>query len=222
MIKKNPAFTLVELLVAITIFVIFIAFSMLSFSVFHRTQVDAATSREMLFELSHVMELLTEAIKENKIDYEYYEDEDASAAFGLLSGISSGISSSSSLSTTISNLNGQPLVLLSLDGNTRTIFEWSAKEKTLSLQKFTKNSDDEFVEADGFLEPLVLNGETFSVEEADFRIFPESDPYNSDNFEDGVFYQPNVKIKLTFSTPGRSKPEIIVDLESTVTAKIYK
>lgn len=228
MIKKNPAFTLIELLVAITIFVLFISFGMLSFSIFHRTQLDAAKSREMMFELSHTMDILTEAIKENKIDYAYYIGE-TSCADSVQSTIFNTLSSSAINASITFNLNPaldeSELVLLSLDGLNRTVFSWDSSVETISIQKFTQDENCEFKEDAGYPNPLVLHSSGISVSTADFRIFPNVDPYDSVNFASlspSGFYQPNVKIKLTFSTPGQAKPAIIIDLQTTVTSRVYQ
>ncbi len=171
---EKPAFTLVELLIAITVFSIFIAFGMTSFSVFHGVQLDAAASRDMMFELNQNMELIREAVKENKIDFE--------------------------------NSSGTSLALLSLDESESIIFVWDSDAETLTLRKT------------GMDEAILLHSDAIKVKNLSFRVFPTEDPY--DGGKD--FYQPNVKVEMTYSTPGRAKPEIAIDLESTITSRVYQ
>lgn len=187
---KKPAFTLVELLIAITVFSIFIAFGMTAFSVFHRAQIDAATSREMMFELDQNMELITEAVKENKIDYK--------------------------------TMKINTLALLSADGNERIVFAWDPEALTLTLQKFDKNANGEFVEAAGFEKPVVLHSDSIKVKDLSFRIFPREDPYDFENNNTTDFYQPNVKVKMTYGVPGLARPEIDIDFATTITSRVYQ
>ncbi|MBI4127318.1 type II secretion system protein [Candidatus Peregrinibacteria bacterium] len=178
---EKHAFTLVELLIAITVFSIFIAFGMTAFTVFHSAQVDAATSRDMMFELNQNMELINEAVRENKIDFEASDE--------------------------------KTLALLSADASEKIVFVWDAEAETLSLQKFS--GEDMEYEA-------VLHSPAIKVKNLNFRIFPSEDPYDFANKGATDFYQPNVKVKMTYATPGRGKPEIAIDFATTVTSRIYQ
>ncbi len=215
--KKNPAFTLVELIIAITVFSIFVAFGMTGFSVFHRVQQDSATSRDLMFQIDDAMNLITEAVKENKIDYDYYacvqDTKPILDPAELTASIKAAIRSSS---CGVDSINPNSLVLISTDGNKRIIFTWDISEQTLNMQKFNKDEiSGDFVEDGDFLK---LQSDSAKVTEASFRIFPKSDPYN----DGSDYYQPNVKIKMTFETPGQAKPTISLDFQTTITSRVYQ
>ena len=87
------------------------------------------------------------------------------------------------------------------------------------MQKVPRDSDGVFVELD---EPAKLQSDSVKVSYVDFRIFPALDPYDFRNNETEDFYQPNVKVEMTFETPGQAKPSIILDFETTITSRVYQ
>lgn len=219
--KKNPAFTLVELIIAITVFSIFIAFGMTSFSVFHRVQQDSATSRDVMFQIDDAMNIITEAVKENKIDYGYYDCADSSISTITLSPAEFANSLTTSVvraaSCKTDTIEPNTLVLISHDGNNRIVFKYS--DESLTMQEFEKDSSDEWNETSDALE---LHSDSVKVTSVDFRIFPNVDPYDSANNDVELFYQPNVKVKMTFETPGQARETISLDFETTITSRVYQ
>ncbi|MBU0982154.1 prepilin-type N-terminal cleavage/methylation domain-containing protein, partial [Patescibacteria group bacterium] len=65
MTKK--AFTLVEMIIAITIFTVFIGFAMSGYLVFHRAQQEVAISRSVLMESEEILSVISSAIKADAI-----------------------------------------------------------------------------------------------------------------------------------------------------------
>lgn len=65
---KQKAFTLIELIVAITIFTIFVGIAFGTFLTFYKAQQDAAASRKLIFEADNIVKILTEFTKEEKIE----------------------------------------------------------------------------------------------------------------------------------------------------------
>lgn len=66
---SRPAFTLIEMIIAITVFTIFIGFSLSTYLVFHRANQDALTVRSMVMDTELLMDELLDAVRENRIDY---------------------------------------------------------------------------------------------------------------------------------------------------------
>ncbi len=223
MINKNPAFTLIELLIAITVFSIFIAFSMTAFSVFHRVQQDSATSRDVMFQIDDAMNIITEAVKENKIYYDEYDCSNSLGTKTLLTNFDLNISLRANILTAYcldDYIDPSSLVLISLDGLERIVFTWDSDEESLTMQKFALNdSGDDWDELSDLLK---LHSDSVNVTNVDFRIFPKLDPYDFRNNEAEDFYQPNVKVEMTFETPGQAKPSIILDFETTITSRVYQ
>lgn len=214
---KNPAFTLLEMIIAITVFTIFIGFSISTYLSFHRADQEALEQRSLMLEIQGTMDNISEAVRSNKIDYagEYSEEED------ILGGLSGGLSASLFGATHV--LNEKVLSLVSSDGETKYVYTWDDEEETLSLQVFDFDGTD-WVEADAYKDgPVLLHGENTKVTYANFRIFPDVDPYDADNAsDDDVQYQPTVQINLTFSVPGRVRPTVDLNLQTSITSRFYQ
>lgn len=105
--SSKPAFTLMEMIIAITVFSIFMAFTISSYLVFHRANQESLALRSLIFETQAAMDNLTDSIHDNRIDYDYYGE----------------------------SINSSILALLSADGQTISLYEWNEEDKTLTVQK---------------------------------------------------------------------------------------
>lgn len=204
--KKHSAFTLIEMVVAITIFTIFIGMAIGSFLFFHKAQQDAAASRTLIFEAENIVTIMTELVKENKIDYSYKEC--------VLCGDFEFVDAK----------NTDKIVFLSLDGLTQTIVELDDEEEVLTILKKNLNLiSGEFENADAYDEAALLHTNDVYIESVNFRIFPNEDPFDPENVSDNdVQYQPNVKIEMTLKTLSRSGAEKTLNFETTLTSRIYQ
>ena len=197
------------MIIAITVFTIFIGFVISSYLAFHRADQETIEVRSLLLELQGTMDQISETVKDSKVDFVSYE---TGSAFGF------------PVTTLFSNhaLNESTLYLLSPDGPTQTVYTWDSDEdkETLSLQVFEFDGTD-FVAADGYSEPVLLHGENTRVTYANFRIFPDVDPYDFENSADGdVQFQPIVQIKLSFTVPAGPRGSFL-DLQTSVTSRYY-
>jgi len=200
---------LLEMIIAITVFTIFIGFTISSYLAFHRADQETIEMRSLLLELQGTMDQISETVKDSKVDFESYE---TGALFGF------------PVITPFANhaLNTSTLTLLSPDGLTRTEYVWNSEEETLSLQVFEFDGTD-WAADDGFDEAVLLHGENTRVTYANFRIFPDLDPYDSGNSgNDDVQFQPIVQIKLNFTVSGRVREEVSLDLQTSVTSRFYQ
>ena len=111
MIKKQDAFTLIEMIIAITVFTVFIGFVMTAYMTFHQSQQEAAIVRSVIFEMESATSLISQSIKENSIDYEIYSGEE--------------------------NL----LYLLSPDETTHILYIWDDEDETLGIQLFDSDGN---------------------------------------------------------------------------------
>lgn len=115
---SSSAFTLLEMIIAITVFTIFIGFAISTYLTFHRADQEALTMRSVMLETQAAMDNLAQAAKENAIDYDYYGSE-------------------SSL------LNLSTLALVDSSG-IAYIYEWNNEEEilTLSITDLDGNSSE--------------------------------------------------------------------------------
>lgn len=202
--KKHSAFTLIEMVIAITVFTIFIGTAIGSFLFFHRAQQDAAASRKLIFEAENIVTLMTELVKESKIDYSYKECE--------ICGDSEVVGAN----------NTDTIAFLSLDELTQTIIELDSDEEILTILQNTFNeTSEEFENADAYDEPALLHSNDVYVDSVNFRIFPNKDPFENLSNND-LQYQPNVKIEITLKTLSRSGAEKKLSFETTLTSRIYQ
>ncbi len=221
---KNPAFTLLEMIIAITVFTIFIGFSISTYLSFHRADQEALEQRSLMLEIQGTMDQISEAVRSNKIDYSgAYSEEETGSGRDILGSLSDSLSVSLFGASHV--LNEKVLSLVSPDGATKYVYTWDDDEEvqTLSLQVFDLD-EGAWVAADGYTEgPVLLHGENTKVTYANFRIFPDVDPYDSDNAsDDDVQYQPTVQINLTFSVPGRVRPTVDLELQTSITSRFYQ
>lgn len=147
-IREREAFTLIEMIIAITVFTIFIGFSISAYLTFHRADQDALTTRSLLMDSEAILNELSDATRENKIDYDAY------------SGLSScGGSGSGSL------------YLISSDGEEKTVYTWYVDTESLSVARFA-------ADCTALSEEQQLNSENLAVSYVNFEIFPAANPYD--------------------------------------------
>jgi prepilin-type N-terminal cleavage/methylation domain-containing protein len=197
--RHHSAFTLVEMILAITIFSTFIGFVLTTYVTFHRVQQEAAVTREVLMEAENVLLDLTDALKENFIDFDAYAIGQGS---GDILGDVEGIAQTEALES-------NTLYLISPDG-AAVIYDWDELVRELVLQQ-------------GEAEAERIHSEDVYVSHLSFEIFPSVDPYDSVNVgNDDAQFQPIVKIKMTFAASGRASEEVDVSFETSVTSRFYQ
>ncbi len=205
--SPRPAFTLIEMIIAITIFTIFIGFSISSYLTFHRADQEALVTRTLIMSAQSMMSSLSDSIRESAIAYDEY-----SAVSGS-NGLDLGVFDFDGLSVTDA-INTHELHLWSADGLVRTVYFWDSEAQTLSMQSFD-------VDGKALDEAVLLHSDALRVSYANFRIFPSQNPYEY-RTEDELQYQPFVTVNLTFSMPGRVREELTFDLRTSVTTRFYQ
>lgn len=204
-----PAFTLLEMIIAITVFTIFIGFAISTYLMFHRADQEALAMRSLMLETQGTMDLIADAVKENTIDYAFYsEDLDSDILANVRTDLFTNFDFANSHTITDSTL-----ALRSPDGQSETVFIWDEEEETLSLFTIDENSVAST--------PVLLHSETTRVPYVHFRIFPDENPYENSS-DDAIQFQPTVQIEITFSMPGRVQEEVTVDFQTSITSRFYQ
>lgn len=202
--RQKSAFTLIEMIIAITVFTIFIGFAISAYLTFHRADQDALTNRSLLMESEAILNELSDATRENKIDYDSYSGATSGGGAWALVPVTTSISIGDAR-------NEQTLYLISPDGSEQTIYTWDVDEETLSVERILDgDSSGEYI----------LNSENLAVTYVNFKIFPQEDPYADSSYE--FQYQPMVRFDLNFSMPGRMDTELTLELSTTVTSRYYQ
>ncbi|MFT7184555.1 MAG: prepilin-type N-terminal cleavage/methylation domain-containing protein [Oceanicoccus sp.] len=195
--QKREAFTLIEMVIAITVFVIFIGFVMAAYLTFHRSQTQVAATRSMLLEGEAIFNRLGDLMDDHKINFEYYNTE---SEFGTDASYT---------------LEVQDLVLISLDEEEVVHVYWEESEED-------EDEGNLFYELDGE-DPIQLNALGTSVDFMSFRIFPDDNPYSIENQSDPDFphFQAHIQVKMTLGRVANSD-DVILDLQTTLTSRFYQ
>lgn len=198
-LKQKKGFTLVELLVAMTIFVAFIGILIGSYTSIVRAQREANEYRIMYSESRQVFETLVFNLRDGMVDYAAYSG---------------------------SQIAGQPLselTLISKDGLRQTEIFYNDETVKIKQGSLAPDTRPCINAAYLFDDPVVLNSEALKV--TDFQIFvaPIIDPYALENFDKhGNQFHPMVTVYAKFEReyPGGKEP-FVINLQTTVSSRIY-
>ncbi len=194
---KRKAFTLIELVVSITIFVIFIAFVMSAYLTFNRSQQVVAATRSMLFEGEYIFNFIGDAMDENSIYFDYYN-------------------SDSFLGEKVDYfLETDELLLLSPDEKSLIQIYWEEDLKNENKGNLFYRLNDE--------EAIQLNDVGTSVDFISFEIFPDDNPYKIENQANVDFphFQNFLRVNMSLSRFGGGE-DVTLELESMFTSRFYQ
>lgn len=191
--SRKKGFTLVEMLVAMAIFVIFVGVLLNSYTTIVRSQREANEYREMYSEAREFFDYLSLQLRDGMVDYHFYGG----------AGVSSPRNN---------------LVLVSKDATKRIYFDFDENSETVSVKTimFDGINDLDLLDQFDF-------GKNVKVTELSFYISPFQDPYDKDYYaNDVVQFQPKVTVYAKFKKElsGAREP-FVMDLEMTVSSRVY-
>lgn len=206
--KRKLGFTLIEMLIAISIFTIFIGIAFSSYLHITKVQTDANETRSIYSETRYLADLITEDIRLMAIDYDCY----------LALGSSFPCNEISSLSADSST---QDLALVSRDGLEKVFYRFRDGRIFVYKQLRTIN-DLNFLPAPGFSsEFLHFSSESVNIEDLKFVIYPKLSPYDEDNNFLAVNFQPFVRILMRVSGQETENESFDLDYQTTVSTRFY-
>lgn len=169
-IKKNEmGFTLMELLISISIFMVFLALAAGSYVSLVKANRQANEMQKLYREVRFVFDTLAQEIRGGALDYSCIDNTRLDALC-------------------LENQNSDEKTVLSVlgkDGAARSIYKFDAAHKKLFVMKNANNWEE-------------LTSANFPLEELHFTISPLQNPYESANAAlDAVQIQPAVTIYLT-------------------------
>lgn len=219
---RTRAFTLVELIISMLIFTIFIGVVASTFLLVSRSLREANEVRKVYTEARAIMDRLTQDVRLNTLDYGCYEDAangsfDYGSSFGECSVGLSGTGSTSMLA------------LISSDGLHRTVYRFgqnSGGVGVFSVLKLDWNENGigggEWVPAEGFSSSVgfvAFENESVVLQNIGFVIAPLASPASLENFTQ---FQPSVHVVIEArSTSSRLTESIPVSLQSTISSRVY-
>ncbi len=191
--KLKRGFTLVEMLVAMAIFVVFVGVILNSYTAIVRSQREANEYRAMYSEAREMFDYLTLQLRDCMVDYGFYGD-------GGVGGMRDS------------------LVLISKDAAKRIYLTFDPIEENfhVKVNLFDGVNDLDLLSELSF-------GDEVKVKELSFNVSPVNDPYDSDYYaDDAIQFQPKVTVYARFEKElsGAREP-FVMDLETTVSSRVY-
>ncbi len=211
--KKQKGFTLIEMMVAMGIFVMFIGILISSYTDIVRSNTEANDYRILYSEARRVFDTLSEEIRKGSVEY------------------LSNASINAPFTDPKYNTSNDSLVLISENGGRKVTFSYEEEADEGDISKgnivFTEEIIDTFSgnpPVNSY--PLLSSGDVSrQVYLTEFSVFvsPVGDPYNPNNvYSDGLQFQPKVTIFATFEMKKRKGEGVFnFDLQTTVSSRSY-
>jgi prepilin-type N-terminal cleavage/methylation domain-containing protein len=191
-LSRQKAFTLVEVIISVTIFSLFMGTAIGAYLSFHRAQYEAAIERSLMLEGDAILDQMTEDLRDFFIDYDVYASVD-------------------------DTIESNTLFLVSPEGG-HVVYDWNSEEGELTKQIF----DDSGEPVPAYKDPLLLHHDATEVSGLFFQIFPSRSPYSSSAAGVSTLqYQPTVQIVLELERPGRLSEVVDLELQTSVTSRFY-
>jgi len=217
--KKQKGFTLIEILIAISIFAILMTTVSSSYINIARSQREANAIREMYSQLRYVYNVIGEEARSKTIDY------GCPRQIGIDAGSQSDTCTGNELQLAAKD---SYLALINRDATQRTVFliddDSENEGKILSFKKESKGQADEVWRPDngfesGFVE-IELTG--LKLNSMRFDIAPLNDPFDPDNITCGVVqFQPSVTVYSSIESDNQSVSDFTLDLQTSFSSRVY-
>ena len=204
---KREGFTLMEMVIAMSIFLIFLTAVFSTFITITDTQKKANLNRESVAEVREIINFISNETKDKAIDYSCYEDAICSTGF-----------------------NGRnetdTIALISKNGLERTIIKKTETDglyeiKSYNQNRLTTNQQWQAPEIEN-----AIHSPNLRLQKALFLVTPNLDPFENtlEAAENtSIQYQPNLQIILNIQrkeTEGEIDPNPIV-VETSLSSRIY-
>ncbi|MBU1019019.1 MAG: prepilin-type N-terminal cleavage/methylation domain-containing protein [Patescibacteria group bacterium] len=207
-LSSKKAFTLIEMVVAITIFTIFIGIISGTYLYIARAQHDTGEVRKVYSGARDVMEMIVAEARTSAPYYDCYdfggggEIPECTGTYNLeLSAV-------------------DVLILLGRSEDEITVF--SSDEGEVFMKKYELGAGDVWVPQIGYeLGALPISGDEAVFEGLYFEIYPAISP--EVNYGDvSVQYQPHVTVYMRVAGETRNTSEMIYDLQTTISSRVYE
>ncbi|MFC1655767.1 PilW family protein [Patescibacteria group bacterium] len=217
--KTQKGFTLIEVLVALSIFVIFVTSMSTTYLHIARSQREANSIRAMYSDLRYVMTILSDEARAKTVDYACYS---SNALAGSFSTKCNDVRASAG--------SVDYLALIDRASSNRTIFiveENNEDVKDLKVFKehktFDNNGLETWVANEGYTagyQPIALD--TVKLEGLEFEIAPLADPFDPDNVACGpVQFQPSVTVNAAISGVTPDTDDFRLDIQTSLSSRVY-
>ncbi len=217
--KIQKGFTLIEVLIALTIFVIFVTTMSSTYLHIARSQREANTVRAMYSDLRYVMTIISDEARAKTIDYACYP---STVLAGSFSNYCNDVRASA----------GQIdyLALIDRTSTNRTIFKVENNNEGIKELKvfkehktFDENGLETWVADEGYrsgYQKLALD--SIKLEGLEFEIAPLADPFDPDNVACGpVQFQPSVTVNASITGASPDTEDFRLDIQTSLSSRVY-
>jgi prepilin-type N-terminal cleavage/methylation domain-containing protein len=203
---RKKGFTLIELMVSMVIFVVFLGIVTTSYISIVRAQKDTNDIRKMYSEVRAFVDMLSSEAKLGTIDYDcYYRNP---------------------LDTSV---YCPPDVLVSIsDGSMqKTIFRFVQDKKNpdnnkVRVAKYEKGVGGTWKNAPGYNGFTDIMGDMVKVEKLSFAISPDVNPYSQANYNSSAKqFQPKVTLYMTAKSKAGARSAFSMDFQTTISSRVY-
>ncbi len=202
LLKKNSGFTLIEITVALFVFMIFTTFILTSVLRIIGTQIEANRYRATYSELNDVVTLISTDVRELALDYQCFEAGELCAA----------------------DISGRTVAFIAKNGLERRVLQVTPRQIDDVEAYAVSYQIQRRVNID-LPWPAFRGQELFSdsvlVKNFDFNLFPLEDPYSPDlDVNLAQLYQPQLSLRVEVQPvtyPGREP----IKLETTISSRVY-
>jgi len=191
----QKAFTLIEMIVAISVFMIFLGYSFSSYRSVTQANRNASNGQKLYRDVSNILNLLAKDIRGNSLDFSCIATPISQVAAIDLTTLTGRTDISCSESEILDGRNKHILPLISADGLNRTIYKF----ENSTLFKFEVKRPNI---RSNFPSPTTdswkkVSTEVFTIQEMNFTVAPLKSPLLAENAgEDALQIQPIVKIHM--------------------------
>jgi len=201
----RPGFTLIEMLISLGIFMMFMSAILGSYIQISTLQQKTNLKRENIAETREVLDYITQKAKEKAIDYSCYQSATCPNGF---------------VGNTVEEIS-----LISKDGLDRTIirkqFDSNTQETYLSSEEQHRDTPKNQLWTSSIAKRL--HSPNLKFQNITFQISPNQDPF-SDNLSvitnNALQYQPILHINLNLKRNNSENPEPII-FETSISSRLY-
>ncbi len=233
-LKKG--FTLVELLVSIAIFVIFLGVVSVAYIGIVRSQRQANEVRKMYSDVRTFIESLSEDMRLGTVDYDCY-------ALGASGGSDPFVTNPCPFSTIIdpqsSTADQSPYLAIVNKDHTQKVVYWFDKDLgKLNVKRYQRGGASDQVDISQWGDALgyssgdegadpntgsrSLFSENIHVKNLTFSVNPAVNPYISANYDKNQYqFQPKVTMTITVENANNNLPPFHLDFQTTLSSRVY-
>jgi prepilin-type N-terminal cleavage/methylation domain-containing protein len=222
-ISVRKGFTLIEMLIGIAIFVIFLGIVSTSYVSIVRGQREANDIRKMYSEVRDFVDFFSQEVRLGSIDYGSYTVTPGVQSCGKTANNITDIFNQTPSAYQLVNGTATDLIVIRKDGLLKTIFSYDKKNKKIQVLQYVKNGGAWVVspEYPGGL-PKNIMGDTVQVESLKFIINPDVDPYSEDYYcLNQKQFQPQVTLVMSVRNGANINSAFSLDYQTTVSSRVY-